>query len=180
VSDEPETSEVEPDEAPPAEEALAEDAAGEAPEDGASSDDAVDWEDLAKRKAAELENLRKQSAGRVQKAHRDGMRRLAEELLPALDNFERALAAAEAEEADQEHHLTQGIRLVQTDLVNALGRVGIEPYSPKGEAFDPYLHDAVAQQPVEGTEAGTIVEVYQQGYRFGDDVLRAAKVIVAG
>lgn len=157
---------------PPPEEALSQDAAVEAP-------DEPDWQDLALRKAAELENVRKQNAQRVQKATRDGMRRVAVELLPALDDFERALAHAEAEESDAEHHLTKGIRLVQQQMVNALQRAGIEPFSPLGEKFDPHLHEAVASTPVEGKKSGTVVEVYQAGYRLGDDVLRAAKVVVA-
>jgi len=158
----------------PVEEALAEDAAVEAPAEE------PDWKDLALRKAAELENVRKQNAQRVQKASRDGMRRVAAELLPALDDFERALAHAEAEEGDEEHHLTAGIRLVQQKMIDALRRAGIEAYSPKGEPFDPHLHEAVAQQPADGAEPGTIVEVYSAGYRYGDDVLRPAKVVVAG
>jgi molecular chaperone GrpE len=62
----------------------------------------------------------------------------------------------------------------------ALARVGIEPFSPQGEQFDPERHEAIAQQVVEGAEPGTIVDVYQRGYRFGDGVLRPAKVVVAG
>jgi molecular chaperone GrpE len=159
---------------PEPEEALAEDAAVEAPEE-------PDWKDLALRKAAELENVRKQSAQRVQKAARDGMRRVAAELLPALDDFERALAHAEAEEGDEEHHLTAGIRLVQQKMLEALRRTGIEPFSPQGEPFDPHQHEAVAQQPAaDGTVPGTVVEVVQNGYRLGDDVLRPARVVVAG
>jgi molecular chaperone GrpE len=138
-----------------------------------------DWKDLALRKAAELENVRKQNAQRVQKAARDGMKRVASEILPALDDFERALAHAEAEEGDNEHTLTKGIRLVQEQMLTALRRAGIESFSPKGEAFDPHLHEAVATTPTEGAESGTVVEVYQAGYRLGDDVLRAAKVVVA-
>jgi molecular chaperone GrpE len=68
---------------------------------------------------------------------------------------------------------------VQNELLAALARVGIEPESPKGEAFDPHRHEAIAQTPVDGAASGTIVEVYSQGYRYGDDVLRAAKVVVA-
>jgi molecular chaperone GrpE len=152
----------------------AEDAAVEAPEE-------PDWKDLALRKAAELENVRKQNAQRVQKASRDGMRRVAAELLPALDDFERALAHAEAEEGDEEHHLTAGIRLVQQKMLDALRRTGIEAYSPKGEPFDPHLHEAVAQQAAPDGEAqGTVLEVLQNGYRLGDDVLRPARVVVAG
>jgi molecular chaperone GrpE len=140
-----------------------------------------DWKDVALRKAAEVENLRKQSAQRVQKASRDGMRRVAAELLPALDDFERALAHAEAEEGDEEHHLTAGIRLVQQKMIEALKRTGIEQYSPKGEAFDPHLHEAVAQQPAgDGVQPGIVLEVVQNGYRLGDDVLRPARVVVAG
>jgi molecular chaperone GrpE len=139
----------------------------------------LDWEDLAKRKAAELENFRRQAAQRVQKATRDGAKRVASEILPALDDFERALAHAEAEEGDEEHTLTRGIRLVQQQMLAALKRAGIETYSPKGETFDPHLHEAVATTPVDGAKSGTVVEVYQAGYRLGDDVLRAAKVVVA-
>jgi molecular chaperone GrpE len=116
---------------------------------------------------------------RVQKASKDGMRRVALELLPALDDFERALAHAEAEEGDDEHTLTKGIRLVQQQMLAALKRAGIETFSPKGEPFDPHLHEAVATTPVEGADSGTVVEVYQAGYRLGDDVLRPAKVVVS-
>jgi molecular chaperone GrpE len=169
--------------APEPEEALAQDAATEGPEADEAAPERppdTDWQDLALRKAAEVENLRKQTAQRVRKASRDGMRRVALELLPALDDFERALAHAEAEEGDEEHHLTAGIRLVQQKMVAALQRAGIEPFSPAGERFDPHLHEAVASQPAaDGVEPGTVVEVYQSGYRLGDDVLRAAKVVVA-
>lgn len=169
--EEPEVADEAASEVVPDEEALAHDAETEA--------DEPDWKDLAHRKAAEVENVRKQSAQRVQKATRDGMKRVASEILPALDDFERALAHAEAEEADDEHSLTKGIRLVQEQLLAALRRAGIESYSPKGETFDPHLHEAVATTPVEGAASGTVVEVYQAGYRLGDDVLRAAKVVVA-
>lgn len=138
-----------------------------------------DWKDLAHRKAAEFENFRKQAGQRVQKATKDGMRRVVLEILPALDDFERALAHAEAEEGDEEHTLTRGIRLAEQQMLAALRRAGIESFSPQGEAFDPHLHEAVATTPVDGAERGTVVEVYQAGYRLGDDVLRAAKVVVA-
>jgi molecular chaperone GrpE len=69
---------------------------------------------------------------------------------------------------------------VQTELAGALARVGIEAYSPAGERFDPEQHEAMAQQPVEGAEPGTVVEVYQQGYRLNGAILRPARVVVAG
>ena len=162
------------------EEALAQDAAVEAPEpEPEAPPEEPDWKDLAHRYAAEADNVRKQAAQRVQKATRDGMKRLASELLPALDDFERALAHAESEEGDEEHTLTRGIRLVQEQMLAALKRAGIEQYSPSGERFDPHLHEAVATTPVEGAESGTVVEVYQAGYKLGEDVLRPAKVVVS-
>ena len=63
--------------------------------------------------------------------------------------------------------LVSGIRLVHADVIAALARVGIEPFSPKGEPFDPQHHEAIAQQPVDGAASGTVVEVYQRGYRLG-------------
>jgi molecular chaperone GrpE len=138
-----------------------------------------DYKDQWLRSAAELDNVRKRARREVAAAEARGIAKLARELLPAIDNFERALAAAEAQPENRDHHLTDGIRLVQSELIAALARVGIEPESPKGERFDPHRHEAVAQQPVEGAESGTIVEVYSNGYRYGEDVLRAAKVVVA-
>jgi molecular chaperone GrpE len=139
-----------------------------------------DYKDKWLRAVAELDNVRKRARRDVGAAESRGIFKLARELLPALDNFERALAAAEAQPENRDHHLTDGIRLVQSELLGALARVGIEPDSPKGERFDPHRHEAVAQQPVEGAAAGTIVEVYSAGYTYGEDVLRPAKVVVAG
>jgi len=68
---------------------------------------------------------------------------------------------------------------VHDELLAALARVGIEPFSPQGERFDPNQHEAMVQQPVEGAESGTVVEVYQQGFRQGESVLRPARVVVA-
>ena len=141
---------------------------------------APDYKDQWLRAAAELDNVRKRARRDVAAAESRGIAKLAKELLPALDNFERALAAAEEQPENRDHHLTDGIRLVQTELLGALARVGIEPDSPKGQRFDPHRHEAVAQQPIDGAEPGTIVEVYSAGYTYGDDVLRPAKVVVAG
>jgi molecular chaperone GrpE len=71
------------------------------------------------------------------------------------------------------------MRLVHADVLAALARVGIEPFSPVGELFDPQYHEAVAQRPVVGAAPGTVVEVYQRGYRLGDTVLRPARVLVS-
>ena len=143
-----------------------------------------DFRDRYLRAVAELDNVRKRARREVGAAESRGVARLARELLPALDDFERALAAAEAQPENRDHHLTDGIRLVQSQLLGALKRVGIEPDAPKGERFDPHVHEALASQPVEGAESGTIVEVLTAGYRLqdrgGDEVLlRPAKVVVA-
>jgi molecular chaperone GrpE len=132
---------------------------------------------LAQRTQADFENYRKRAAKDVAAAETRGVSKLARELLPALDNLSRALAAAEA--GDDTRHLAEGIKLVHDDLVAALERVGIEAYSPEGEPFDPELHEAMAQQPAEGARSGTIIEVYEPGYRLNGGVLRAAKVVVA-
>jgi len=138
-----------------------------------------DYRDQYLRAMAELENVRKRARRDVAAAEERGIAKLVREMLPALDNFERALAAAEAQPENQDHHLTDGIRLVLSEMLAALARVGIEPESPMGEAFDPHRHEAVAQQPVAGAASGTIVEVYQSGYRRGEETLRPAKVVVA-
>ena len=165
----------------PPEEALAGDADGAA--DAVADEPSVpaepDYQDLYLRAAAETENIRKRARRDNDAAHTRGVARLARELLPSLDNLDRAIAAAESEEESAEHHLTQGIRLVQQELLAALTRVGIEAFSPEGEQFDPHQHEAVAQVAADGAETGTITGVFQSGYRYKDEVLRAAKVTVA-
>jgi molecular chaperone GrpE len=135
---------------------------------------------LAQRAQADFDNYRKRTSRDVAAAEARGVSKLARELLPALDNLALALAAAESGPApERDRGLLEGVRLVQSELLAALARVGIEAYSPVGEPFDPELHEAMAQQPVEGAESGTIVEVYQPGYRYNGGLLRAARVVVA-
>jgi molecular chaperone GrpE len=129
---------------------------------------------LAQRTQADFENYRRRMTREVAVAEGRGVRRLAQELLPALDNLDRALAAV-----PEDGHLAEGFRLVHAELVAALARVGIEGFVPKGEPFDPNEHEAMAQHPVEGAASGTVVEVYQPGYRLKDAVLRPARVVVA-
>jgi molecular chaperone GrpE len=125
---------------------------------------------------ADFENFRKRAAREAAAASDRGMAKLAKELLPALDHLDLALRAAEEHGGGE---FAKGIRQIQDELVGALGRAGIQAYSPKGEAFDPSEHEAMASQPVEGAEAGTVTEVYQQGYRINGTVLRPARVVVA-
>jgi molecular chaperone GrpE len=140
---------------------------------------------LAQRTQADFENYRKRAAREAAAAQQRGVVKLARELLPAVDNLERALVHADsapADSADAEGNgsFVAGIKHVHSDVLAALQRAGIEPFSPEGEPFNPVYHEAVAQQLVEGAEPGTVVEVYQRGYRIGDNVLRPARVLVAG
>ncbi len=131
---------------------------------------------LAQRTQADFENFRKRAAREAAAAQERGVAKLVKELLPVIDNLDRALKAAAA---DDESQLAVGIRLVHSDLLAALSRLGVEPFSPDGEQFDPQLHEAVAQQPVDGLESGLVAEVFQQGFRLGESVLRPARVLVA-
>jgi molecular chaperone GrpE len=149
----------------------------------AKAEKADEYLDLAQRTRADFENYRKRAAREAAGAEDRGIVKLARELLPAVDDLDRAVAAAQAAESAEDDgavNLVSGIKLVHAGVIAALARVGIEPYSPEGERFDPQHHEAVAQQPVEGAEPGTIVEVYQRGYRLRDGlVLRPARVVVA-
>jgi molecular chaperone GrpE len=129
---------------------------------------------LAQRAQADFENYRKRVSKDVATAEAKGVARLARELLPALDNLGIALRSGETGE-----EFVKGIELVYAELTAALERLGVEAYSPEGERFDPNLHEAMAKQPVDGAESGTVVEVYQRGYRLNGTVLRPARVVVA-
>lgn len=130
---------------------------------------------LAQRTQADFENYRKRMARDVAAAQDRGIGRIVKELLPALDNLDLALQNADADGG----HFVDGVRLVQRELVAALARVGVEPFDPTGELFDPEHHEAMVQHPVEGVEAGLVATVYQPGYRLNDTVLRPARVVVA-
>jgi molecular chaperone GrpE len=136
--------------------------------------------ELAQRTKADFENYRKRAARETAAAQERGVAKLARELLPAVDNLDRALAHVEGDSDNGAGALISAIKLVHADVIAALARVGIERFSPEGERFDPQRHEAIAQQPVEGAEPGTIVEVYQRGYALGDFVIRPARVVVAG
>ena len=127
-----------------------------------------------KRVAAEFENYRKRvlrdQESLVARAHE----RLVKELLPVLDDLERALAAAEEHE---EAKLEEGVRLVHRELAAALAREGLAEIETNGK-FDPHVHEALLSQPSEAEE-GAVLEVVQKGYRLGDRVLRPARVVVA-
>jgi molecular chaperone GrpE len=141
---------------------------------------ADEYLELAQRTRADFENYRKRAAREAAAAQERGVVKLVRELLPAVDNLDRALEALGSSEPSSNGELVSGIKLVHAELIAALARAGVERFDPEGQRFDPECHEAVGQQPVEGTEPGMVVEVYQRGYRLGGSVIRPARVIVAG
>ena len=128
---------------------------------------------LAQRTQADFENYRKRMTREVGMAESRGIAKVAKQILPAVDNLELALQAAGPGE------VADGFKLVRNEFLAALARVGIEPFSPEGEVFDPEQHEAMSQLPVDGVEAGKVASVYQRGYRIDGTVLRPARVVVA-
>ena len=127
------------------------------------------------RLAADFDNYRKRVAREQVEWTSRANERLLNELLPVLDDLERALeAAAEHEEAK----LEEGVRLVHRSLLGLVERHGLSEIEAEG-AFDPHVHEALLAQPGEGAEEGSVLQVLQKGYRLGDKVLRPARVIVA-
>jgi molecular chaperone GrpE len=139
---------------------------------------ADEYLELAQRTQADFENYRKRAAREAGAAQERGVLKLAKELLPAVDNLDRAVEAVESSSNGSD--LLAGIKLVHAEVLAALARVGVEPFDPVGEPFDPACQEAVAQQPIDGAEPGTVAEVYQRGYRLGESVIRPARVLVAG
>jgi molecular chaperone GrpE len=145
----------------------------------AKAQKADEYLELAQRTRADFENYRKRAARETAAAQERGVTKLVRELLPAVDNLDRAVAAA-VDAGSNGDELASGIKLVHAEVIAALSRAGVERFCTAGDRFDPEQHEAVAQQPFEGVEPGTIVEVYQLGYRLGDSVIRPARVLVAG
>jgi molecular chaperone GrpE len=127
------------------------------------------------RLAADFDNYRKRVAREQVEWTSRANERLLNELLPVLDDLERALGAAAAHE---EAKLEEGVRLVHRSLLGLVERHGLSEIETGG-AFDPHVHEALLAQPGEGAEEGSVLQVLQKGYRLGDKVLRPARVIVA-
>jgi molecular chaperone GrpE len=145
------------------------------PEEPAAEESAPAPDDSYLRLAAEFDNYRKRVAREHAELSRRANERLLNELLPVLDDLERALeAAADHEEAK----LEEGVQLVHRSLAGLLERQGLTEIDTDG-AFDPHVHEALLAQPGAGAEEGSVLQVLQKGYRLGDKVLRPARVIVA-
>jgi molecular chaperone GrpE len=131
--------------------------------------------DSLRRLKAEFDNYRKRSAREQESFAKRANEALIKELLPILDDLERALQAAEHHE---EAKLEEGVRLVHRSLLEAMRKQGLGEIETDG-AFDPHVHEALLAQPGDGAEPGSVLEVLQKGYRLGDHVLRPARVVVA-
>jgi molecular chaperone GrpE len=148
--------------------------------------------DSLQRLKAEFDNFRKRTARESAAQSARASEGLVKELLPVLDDLERALVAAEERSAciaagqspassapeELEAKLEEGVRLVHRALADVLARTGLVEIEADG-AFDPHVHEALLTQPVDDAEPGSVVQVLQKGYRLGDRVLRPARVVVA-
>ena len=133
--------------------------------------------DLAQRKQAEFANYRRRTEGIRAEAYDDGRRDAIAQLLPVVDNLERALAAA----GEEGNALNSGVEMVLRQTRDALTKMGVEEIDPQGQPFDAELMNAVMQGSADEGEPGTVCMVLQKGYKLGERVIRHAMVkVVAG
>ena len=131
--------------------------------------------DLARRAQADFENYRKRAAKEAAVAGERARSGLVRELLPVVDNLERALASA----GRDEQHLAEGVRLVHSELIAVLERNGVQQFDPVGERFDPAEHEALSMRDQDGAESGLVLDVVEKGYRTNGTILRPARVVVS-
>jgi len=166
-------------------------ASEESSEDRApSEDDAVEsedklvaevekYKDIALRAEAEMQNLRRRAERDVQNAHKYGIERLLQNLLPVLDSLEKAVEVSEAAASDDDDPQLEGIRLCSKLFVDVLTREGVEVLDPLGEPFDPNLHEALSMIENPDLEPNSVMTVIQKGYRLNERLVRPAKVMVS-
>ncbi|MBJ7353193.1 MAG: nucleotide exchange factor GrpE [Thermoleophilaceae bacterium] len=137
-----------------------------------------EYKDLALRAKADFENYRKRADKRVAETRGVAIAGVIRELLPVVDNLDRAVeAAGTAADGDA---FAEGVRLVHADLHSVLDRLGLTQQDPTGEQFDPNFHQAISQAPAsEAQPAGTIIETVQKGFLLGEVVVRPASVVVS-
>ena len=131
--------------------------------------------DLARRAQADFENYRKRAAREAAATGERAKSGLVRELLPVVDNLERALASAQ----EGEQHLAEGVRLVHSALIAVLERNGVEQFDPRGDRFDPGEHEALSMREQDGAQAGLVIDVVEKGYRANGSILRPARVVVS-
>jgi molecular chaperone GrpE len=131
--------------------------------------------DLARRAQADFENYRKRAAREAAASGQRAKSGLVRELLPVVDNLERALASAQ----EGEQHLAEGVRLVHSALIAVLERNGVQQFDPRGDRFDPGEHEALSMREQDGAESGLVLDVVEKGYRDNGSILRPARVVVS-
>lgn len=134
-------------------------------------------QDRELRALAEMENIRRRMRREMQEERKYACQPLLADLLPVLDNVQRAIAASE--QSDPESRLLTGVRMVAQQLESVLQRHDCQRIAAQGEPFDPALHEAIAQQPSHDLPAGTVLHVAMDGYRLHDRVVRPSQVIVS-
>jgi molecular chaperone GrpE len=130
------------------------------------------------RRQAEFENYRKRVERERSALYQHGRDDVVLQLLPVLDNFERALSSLESSEGDAEA-LRHGIELIHKQFKDALSKFGLEPVEAVGKTFDPHIHEAVTTEATDEHKENTVIEEFQRGYKIGNRLLRPAKVKVA-
>ncbi|MCW5557605.1 MAG: nucleotide exchange factor GrpE [Verrucomicrobiae bacterium] len=135
-------------------------------------------QDSLLRLAADFDNFKKRAARERDEARRAGTESVITRLLPVLDNFDMAMAAA-AQTTTTLETLRTGVNMIHGQLRSLLGDVGVTPVDAVGQPFDPSLHDAVSTCASREVPEGHVAQQVRRGYRFGDRLLRPASVVVA-
>jgi molecular chaperone GrpE len=138
--------------------------------------EASEMRELAQRKQAELENYRKRMERERLELARYAGADVVKEVLPVLDNLERARSYAAGSSEEQ---LREGVAIVHRQLQEILNRLGLTEVESQGKPFDPHIHEAVSQNETGEHPEGTVLSVFQKGYLFKDRLLRPAMVSVA-
>ena len=138
-----------------------------------------DLQDRHLRLQAEFENFRKRTLREKEEAFRYGHQNLVKDLLPTVDNLERAIEHARGSQGGDLEGLLQGVGMVLRELLGILEQHGLERIDAEGASFDPAIHEAMAQQSDDSVAPNTVVQVYEKGYRLRDRLLRPARVVVS-
>ncbi len=149
---------------------------------GALQNEVAELKDRLLRTHADMDNMRKRTEKEKADAHKYAVTKFARDMVEVGDNFQRAIETVPAGAAEQDPALKSfldGVTMTERELINTLERHGIKRLDPKGQPFNPHLHQAVMEMQNPEVPAGTVTQVYQVGYMIEDRVLRPAMVVVA-
>jgi molecular chaperone GrpE len=138
----------------------------------------ADANDNVLRIQAEMQNMRRRAERDVENAHKFALDKFSADLLPVVDNLERALGAINSDD-DSQKAIAEGIELTLKSFVDALVRFKIESVDPAGQPFDANLHQAVSMVPNPDMEPNTVMDVFQKGYTLNGRLIRPAMVVVS-